>query len=379
MLATIGAESIEELFSPIPSSVRLQRDLALPPPMTEAGVVGLLEGLARANRPADSMACFAGGGAYDHYIPAVVRHLAYRAEFATSYTPYQPELSQGVLGVLFEYQSMVCELSGMDVANASLYDGAAALVEAVNLATGATRRSKVVVTQALNPNYRTVLETAGAGGALLVVAFDPTSAGILEAPGLLGADVATAEGQSLGNGLNYGGPYLGIFATKKEHIRRVPGRIVGATVDGAGRGGFVLTLQAREQHIRREKATSNVCTNQTLMAIAATVYLSWLGPKGLEELGESCLAKAHRAADLASSVSGCSLAFDAPFFKEFTLRVPGDAAPVQARLADCGYLVGPTLGAVDPSLSDCLIVAVTERRSNEEIEGLCKALAEVVA
>ena len=432
MLAAVGAGSIDELFSPIPASVRLQRDLALPEPMTEAGVVAMMEDLARLNRPVDTMACFAGGGAYDHYIPSPVRHLAYRAEFATSYTPYQPELSQGVLGVLFEYQSMVCELTGMDVANASLYDGAAALVEAVNLATSATKRDKVVVTQALNPNYRTVLETAAAGqrttfstapaptgttripdltgaaclilaqpnffgcledveaaakaahdaGALLVVAFDPTSAGILEAPGVLGADVATAEGQSLGNGLNYGGPYLGVFATKKEHIRRVPGRIVGATVDASGRGGFVLTLQAREQHIRREKANSNVCTNQTLMAIAATVYLSWLGPKGLQELGETCLARAHRAAELTASVSGCSLAFDprgAPFFKEFVLRVPGDASEVQARLADLGYLAGPPLGSVDPSLSDCLLVAVTERRTPDEIEGLAKALAEVVA
>ncbi|HEX9316489.1 MAG TPA: aminomethyl-transferring glycine dehydrogenase subunit GcvPA [Actinomycetota bacterium] len=429
MLATVGAESIEELFSPIPPSVRLRRDLALPAPMTEADVVALLEGLARQNRSIDSMACFAGGGAYDHYIPAAVRHLAYRAEFATSYTPYQPELSQGVLGVLFEYQSMVCELAGMDVANASLYDGAASLVEAVNLAAGATRRDRVVVTQALNPNYRAVLETAGAGpgytfetapalsgttelpdlsgaacvvlaqpnffgcledveaaaraahdaGALLIVAFDPTSAGILEAPGVLGADVATAEGQSLGNGLNYGGPYLGIFATKKEHLRRVPGRIVGATVDASGRGGFVLTLQAREQHIRREKAGSNVCTNQTLMAIAATVYLSWLGPKGLAELGECCLARAHRTAELAASVSGCSLAFDAPFFKEFVLRVPGDASQVQAALADRGFLVGPALGSIDPSLRDCLLIAVTEKRSPDEIEGLGKALAEVVA
>ncbi len=429
MLATVGAESIEELFSPIPPSVRLRRDLALPGPMTEADVVALLEGLARQNRSIDSMACFAGGGAYDHYIPAAVRHLAYRAEFATSYTPYQPELSQGVLGVLFEYQSMVCELAGMDVANASLYDGAASLVEAGNLAARATGRSKVVVTQALNPNYRAVLETAGAGpgytfetapapsgttelpdlsgaaclilaqpnffgcledveaaaraahdaGALLIVAFDPTSAGILEAPGVLGADVATAEGQSLGNGLNYGGPYLGIFATKKEHVRRVPGRIVGATVDASGRGGFVLTLQAREQHIRREKAGSNVCTNQTLMAIAATVYLSWLGPKGLAELGECCLARAHRAAELTASVSGCSLAFDAPFFKEFVLRVPGDAAQVQERLAERGYLVGPPLGSVDPSLKDCLLIAVTEKRSPDEIEGLGKALAEGVA
>jgi len=429
MLEVLGAGSVDELFSPIPASLRLGRPLRLPSPMTEDGVVGLLEGIARQNQPADAMACFAGGGAYDHYVPAVVRHLAYRAEFATSYTPYQPELSQGVLGALFEFQSMVCELSGMDVANASLYDGAASLVEAVHLATGATRRSRVVVTQALNPNYRRVLKTAAAGpgyrietapapsgvteipdltdaaclilghpnflgcledvaaaataahdaGALLVVAFDPIAMGILESPGALGADVATAEGQSLGNALNYGGPYLGIFATTTAHVRRVPGRIVGATVDSSGRGGFVLTLQAREQHIRREKATSNVCTNQTLMAIAATVYLSWLGPQGLVDLGETCLARARHAATLAASVPGCTLAFEAPFFKEFALRVPGDPARVQAELAERGYLVGPALGAVDPSLADCLLIAVTERRSPDEIEGLCKALAEVVA
>ena len=429
MLAAIGAESIDELFSPIPPSLRLQGDLRLPPPVTEAEVVGVMEDLARRNRPIGGMACFAGGGAYDHYIPAAVRHLAYRAEFATSYTPYQPEVSQGVLGALFEYQSMVCELTGMDVANASLYDGASALVEAVNLAAGATGRHRIVVSRAVNPNYRAVLETNGAGpgyrfdtaeaptgvtalpdlseaaclvlaqpnffgcledvaaaaraahgaGALLVVAYDPTSAGILEAPGALGADVATGEGQGLGNALSYGGPYLGIFATRREHLRRVPGRIVGATVDAEGRGGYVLTLQAREQHIRRERATSNVCTNQTLMAIASTVYLSWLGPQGLRELGECCLARAHHAAELAASVPGCSLAFEAPFFKEFALRVPGDAADVVARLADRGYLAGPALGAVSPGLADCLLVAVTERRSPEEIEGLCKALAEVVA
>jgi glycine dehydrogenase subunit 1 len=433
MLATIGVASIAELFSSIPETVRLGRDLRLPPGLSEAEVVGLMEDLARRNRPTDTLACFAGGGAYDHYVPAVVRHLAYRAEFATSYTPYQPELSQGVLGVLFEFQSMICELTGMDVANASLYDGASALVEALHLATGATGRRTVVLSGAVNPNYAAVVRTHAAGpgydvvtapatagttqipdaavladaaclvvaqpnffgiledlpaaaaaahaaGALLVVVFDPTSAGLLEAPGLLGADVVVGEGQALGAGLVYGGPYLGLFATKKEHLRRVPGRIAGATVDAAGRGGFVLTLQAREQHIRREKANSNVCTNQTLIAIAATVFLSWLGPEGLVDLGEACLAKAHRAADLAASVPGCSLAWPAaPFFKEFALRVPGDADAVIAGLAERGYLAGPSLKVVDPGLADCLLVATTERRSPEEIEGFCKALAEVVA
>ncbi|HWD08725.1 MAG TPA: aminomethyl-transferring glycine dehydrogenase subunit GcvPA [Actinomycetota bacterium] len=431
MLAVIGAGGIADLFAPIPESIRLGQPLSLPGGLSESEVVNVMTELADKNISVDDLTCFAGGGAYDHYVPAVVKHLAYRAEFATSYTPYQPELSQGVLGALFEFQSMVCELTGLDVANASLYDGAAALVEAVNLATGATRRKRVVVSGGLNPNYRKVLATIGAGpgwelataplldgvtaiddpasldgaaalvvahpnflgsledlpaaaeaahraGAMLIVAFDPTAAGILEAPGALGADVVVGEGQALGTGLNFGGPYLGLFATRSDHVRRVPGRIVGTTVDVNGTGGFVLTLQAREQHIRRDKATSNVCTNQTLMAIAATVYLSWLGPAGLVELGECCLARARYAAELASSVPGCSLVSPAPFFKEFALRVPGQASAVIDAMAERGYLIGPSLEVLDPALSDCLLIAVTERRRVEEIESLCKALAEVV-
>jgi glycine dehydrogenase subunit 1 len=429
MLQTIGVSGVEDLFESIPPTVRLDRPLGVPPPMAEAEVMGLLQGIARSNRPAGDLVCFAGGGAYDHYVPAPVRHLAFRSEFATSYTPYQPELSQGVLGALFEFQTMVCELTGMDVSNASLYDGASALVEAINLATAATRRNRVVVSEGVHPTYREVLATFGRGlglefdtvaatggttalpqledaaclvvgqpnffgcvedlaahaaaareaGALLVVSFDPLAAGLLESPGALGADVVCGEGQSLGNALNYGGPYLGLFATRKEHVRRVPGRIVGATVDVDGRPGFVLTLQAREQHIRREKATSNVCTNQTLMAIAATVYMAWLGPEGLAELGRTASVRARHAAELLSSVPGCSLAFDAPVFKEFVLRVPGPVEAVTTALAAKGYLVGPALGAWYPELRDCLLVAVTERRSPEEIEGLAKALAEVVA
>lgn len=429
MLASIGVDAIGDLFGPIPDRLKLARPLDLPPPLAESEVLDLLGSLARRNRSVDDLRCFAGGGAYDHYVPAPVRHLAYRAEFATSYTPYQPELSQGVLGALFEYQTMICELTGMEVANASLYDGASALVEAVNLAAAATGRRRVVVSEAIHPNYRSVLETFGAGpgyefstapapggatewedpsgaaalvvaqpnffgvvediaaaaraaheaGALLIVHLDPLSSGILEAPGALGADVVTGEGQCLGGDLNYGGPYLGIFAAKMEHVRRVPGRIVGATVDTRGNSGFVLTLQAREQHIRREKANSNVCTNQTLMAIAAAVYLAWLGPQGLRELGETSLARAHHAAELLSSVPGCSLAFDRPFFKEFALRIPGDGVRVSSALAERGYLVGPALETAFPRLSDCLLVAVTERRTPEEIEGLAKALAEAVA
>ena len=429
MLSKIGVSSIEDLFGPIPSSVRLGRPLATPPAMAESEVLDLLSGLSRRNTSTDQLRCFAGGGAYDHYVPAPVRHLAFRAEFATSYTPYQPELSQGVLGALFEFQTMVCELTGMEVSNAGVYDGASALMEAVNLATGATGRRQVVISDAVNPSYRQVLETFGraldyefvtassergttvtgeleeaaclvvmqpnffgciedlaeladqahASGALLIVSFDPLSAGLLESPGALGADVVTGEGQSLGNDLNYGGPYLGLFATKKEYLRRVPGRITGATLDVHGDPGFVLTLQAREQHIRREKANSNICTNQTLMAIVATVYLSWLGPRGLEELGQTCLQRSHTAADLLSSVAGCSLVFDAPFFKEFVLRTPKPAEVVVAQLADRGYLVGPSLGASYEGMDNCLLFAVTERRSAEEVEGLAKALSEVVA
>lgn len=423
MLSVIGVASVSELFDSIPKDLRLGGPLDLPESLSESELFDLLASFSGRNRGSNALKCFAGGGAYDHYVPAAVRHLAYRSEFATSYTPYQPELSQGVLGALFEYQTMICELSGMEVSNASLYDGASSLVEAVNLAASATGRSKIVVSEALNPNYRGVLETFGRGpgydfvtapapdgttdpgdledaaalivgqpnffgviedvreaaerahdaGALLIVHFDPLAMGLLESPGALGADVVTGEGQVLGNDLSFGGPYLGIFATKMEHVRRVPGRIVGATVDVHGRPGFVLTLQAREQHIRRERANSNVCTNQTLMAIVATVYLSWLGPQGLRELGETVHARARHAAALLSSVPGCSLAFEKPFVKEFMLRVPNDADGVIGGLAERGYLVGP-------STSDrSLLIAVTERRTDEEIEGLAKALAEVVA
>lgn len=428
MLATIGVSQINDLFEPIPSQLRLNRKLDISPPMTESEVLDLVNGLSKKNVSTDRLKCFAGGGAYDHYIPAAVRALAYRSEFVTSYTPYQPELSQGVLGALFEYQTMICELTGMEVANASLYDGASSLVEAVNMAVSVTGRKRIVVSGAINPNYRRVLETFGIGqdlefvtagsvsgdtsfddvgeaaclivaqpnffgviedieaaaaaahaaGALLVTHFDPLASGLLESPGALGADVVTGEGQSLGNELNFGGPYLGIFATKMEHVRKVPGRICGATVDVHGKPGFVLTLQTREQHIRREKANSNVCTNQTLMAVVATVYLSWLGPQGLAELAATCVARARHAAELLSSVPGCSLAFDLPTFKEFVLRVPGPAKEVSSKLAGRGFLVGPSLESFQ-GMEDCLLVAVTEKRSPQDVEQLAKELAEVVA
>jgi glycine dehydrogenase subunit 1 len=350
--------------------------------------------------------------------------LAGQSEIYTSYTPYQAELSQGVLQALFEYQSMVCELTALEVSNASLYDGPTALVEAVHMATSATGRGLVLVSDAVDRRYVQVLETFGTGahyrveiipatdgltdvpapgadvaavvvqypnvygvldraaevleaaraaGARAIQIFDPLSLGVLPPPGELGADIAVAEGQPLGNHLNYGGPYLGVIAARMQDVRRMPGRIVGETTDTEGRRGYVLTLQAREQHIRREKATSNICTNQTLMAVAATVYLGWLGPDGLAELGRQCLAKARYAAERLTDLDGVDPMFPAAeCFKEFVVRTATGPLTVQRRLIDQGFLVGPV---VDGGLA----VSVTERRTREEIDRLVKAFAEAAA
>ena len=418
MLASLGLASVDDLYAHVPSEVMLDRPLDLPAGRSEMELLDDMRRLAARNRHADELVCFAGGGAYDHYIPALVWALAGRSELQTSYTPYQPELSQGVLQALFEYQSMICDLTGLQASNASLYDGATALVEAVNLARAATRRGRVLVSPTIDPRYVEALRTYGAGvgyepeplpgealgedvscvvlqhpnafgelepardvfatahevGARAIQIFDPLSLGVLAPPGELGADIAVAEGQVLGNHLSYGGPYLGIIATTMDDVRRMPGRIAGETVDVDGRTGYVLTLQAREQHIRREKATSNICTNQTLMAIAAAIYLAWLGPEGLVEVGESCAAKAGYAADRLTSLDGVRLTHpDAAFFKEFAVTIDGrDPAEVQRALADRGFLVGPL---VDGSL----VVACTERRTREEIDGLVSALSEVIA
>jgi glycine dehydrogenase subunit 1 len=426
MLAECGLSSLDDLFGHLPPGVRLDRELDLPEGLSEPELVGELQRLAARNRHADDLICFAGGGAYDHYIPAVVWSLAGRSELLTSYTPYQPEVSQGVLQALFEYQSMVCDLTALEVSNASLYDGPTALVEAVHMAVGATGRTKVLASDALDRRYLETLRTYGAGqgyrlevlaveagmttvpaslgddvaavlvqhpnvfgaleptraifdaartaGARAVQVFDPLSLGVLAPPGELGADIAVAEGQSLGNHLSYGGPYLGVLAARMRDVRRMPGRIVGETVDVDGTRGFVLTLQAREQHIRREKATSNICTNQTLMAVAAAVYLAWLGPKGLAELGRQCTSKAHYAAERLADLDGVALMWpNAEFCKEFAVRTDRPAADVQRALVGSGFLVGPTLGA------DGLLVAATERRTREEIDGLVKAFAEAAA
>lgn len=433
MLSAIGIPDVGSLFDAVPAGLRLERELAVPAALSEPELAQHLGGLAAASKGAAELVCFAGGGAYDHYVPAVVKALAGRGEFSTSYTPYQAELSQGVLQALFEFQSVVCELYGMEVANASLYDGASALVEAVNLAVRKTGRSRIVVPSTVHPHHLEVLRTSTSGlglelslvapgprgivewedavdatgaaallcpypnffglledlegaarvahdaGALCVSSTDPTAMGILEPPGSLGADMAVGEGQALGNSLSYGGPYVGLFATKMGLVRQVPGRICGETLDADGKRAFVLTLQAREQHIRRAKATSNVCTNQTLMAIAATIYLSWLGPRGLERLGELCARRTALAATRLAEIPGCALRFDGPRFKEIVLQVPGDASALPGALAKHGYLAGPALGRWFPELSDCLLVAVTEKRTEEDIEGLAQAIEKELA
>jgi glycine dehydrogenase subunit 1 len=428
MLDAIGLADVDDLFDQIPPSVRLERPLGLPAGVSEMEILADLSALAATNQHAGDLVCFAGGGAYDHYVPAVVWALAGRSEFYTSYTPYQPELSQGVLQALFEYQSMICELTALEVSNASLYDGSTALAEAVNLARSTPGRDRVLVSGALDARHvetlrtygrgagyepevfdatdgrggapevgpdvacvvvqhpnaygllepaRDLFELAHAGGARAIQVFDPLSLGVLAPPGELGADIAVAEGQSLGNHLNFGGPYLGVIAARAGDVRRMPGRIVGETVDVDGRTGYVLTLQAREQHIRREKATSNICTNQTLMAIAATVYLAWLGPEGLRELGRRCAAKAAYAAERLCEVPGVEPLFaGAPFFKEFALRLPRPAAEVVEALVERRYLGGVALPDAD---GRALLVAVTERRTREEIDGFALAMKEVLA
>ena len=375
MLKEMGLGSMEDLFSDIPDEVRLRRKLNLPDPLSEPELVSFMRRLAKKNHNGNEYACFLGAGAYDHFIPSVVDHLISRQEFYTAYTPYQPEISQGTLRSIFEYQTMICELTGMDVANASMYDGASALGEAALMACTAVKRNKVLVARTVhpesrevintyckfkgievvefgfrdgqidledlesrmssdtaavivqNPNFFGVIELLKEAGeiahrhkALLIASVDPISLALLKPPGEAGADIVVGEGQSLGNPLNFGGPYLGFFAVEKKFMRKMPGRIVGETVDNLGRRGYVLTLQTREQHIRREKATSNICSNQALCALAATIYLTLLGKEGLKEAAELSLQKAHYTYDRLIKTGKFSPVFNAPFFKEFVVK-----------------------------------------------------------
>lgn len=432
MLQAIGAASVESLFASIPPECRLDRPLNLPPAMTELELTQHMTALARRNVHAGQRVCFLGGGSYDHFVPAIVDALASRGEFYTSYTPYQAEVSQGNLQVMFEYQTLICQLTGMDVSNASLYDGGTAAVEAVLMAMSVTRRSgKIVVAGGVHPEYGQILQTylaaldiecvtlgAGRGttdlgdlaaavdqqtacvliqhpnffgcledvaaaariahdaGALAVQIFDPISLGLLERPANLGADIAVAEGQSLGTPMLYGGPYLGIMACREQFVRRLPGRIAGQTTDRQGRRCWVLTLQTREQHIRRDKATSNICTNQGLIALRAAIYLSAVGPQGLRETADLCLQKSRYAAAQITAGERFELAFDAATFKEFVVRDrAGEVKRLLAAAGEAGYAAGVPLGRWYPELADCFLVAVTEARTRAEIDGLAAVLA----
>jgi glycine dehydrogenase subunit 1 len=434
MLGVIGAASIEDLLVRIPAKARLSRPLNLPSAMAEMDLVRHLRGIAARNASAEDFACFLGAGSYDHSMPSPINHLISRGEFFTAYTPYQPEASQGTLRTIFEYQTMIAELTGMDVANASLYDGGSSLAEGVLMAHAVTGRDGIVLSRGVNPLYRQVVETyvegpslritsspladgitdgnalekavtdrtaavvvqypnffgcledvkgaaeiAHAAGALLIVVADPVNLGLLEPPGALGADLVVGEGQGLGVPMSFGGPNLGVFAAKQELVRRMPGRLVGATVDLDGQRGFVLTLQTREQHIRREKATSNICTNVALCALMATIYVSIMGKRGIRKVGELSVAKAHYAATAFAKVPGVRLRFGAPFFKEFTLQLPKAPDRVVKRLAKDRILAGLPLKAFDRQYKDCLLVAVTEKRTRDEIDAYAAALAVAVA
>jgi glycine cleavage system P protein (glycine dehydrogenase) subunit 1 len=432
MLGALGLRSIDELFDPIPAELQFRQRLNVPAPMPELELRRHFRALADQNEDVSRRPCFLGAGLYDHYVPSVVGTVIGRGEFYTAYTPYQPEMSQGTLQAIYEFQSMVAHLMGMEVANASMYDGASALAEAVLMAIDLTGRPHVVLPRNLHPSWRQVTETytaaldthlmtldtpqgvvqplalaaritektacvviqqpnffggveaareiaalAHQAGALLVVAANPIALGLLPAPGHEGADIVVGEGQPLGLGLNFGGPLVGLFACRKEHIRRIPGRLVGVTTDAEGRRGYTLTLQTREQHIRRERATSNICTNQGLCMLAATAYLATMGRAGVREVAEQCLRKAHYAFEAITALPGFTAAFTGPFFHEFVIRCPVPPRQVNAYLREQGMVGGYELGRDYPKLSDCMLFCVTEKRTRAEIDALAAALAEI--
>ena len=436
MLEAIGVERIEDLFTDVPEDYRFP-ELGLPAGLAEMEVMAELQELSAANTTTRDMACFLGAGAYNHFIPAAVDAIISRGEFLTAYTPYQPEVSQGTLQAIFEYQSLIAALTGMEVSNASHYDGATAAAEAVVMAYHHFRgkRARVVVSPGVNPQYRETIRTymqgydgfqivgdqepgsdplagpealqpminlqtclvlvqypdffgrlygfnelvkaAHGAGALVAVAVNPLSLGLLKPPGEFGADIVIGEGQSLGIPLSFGGPYLGIFATKKEFVRKLAGRLVGETVDQAGRRAYVLTLTAREQHIRREKATSNICTNQGLIALTSTVYMSLLGKQGMRDVAELCYHKAHYAAEKISAIPGFSVCMDRPFFHEFVVCCPKPVSEINARLLDQGILGGYDLQQDYPSLKNRMLIAVTEMNTRDDIDLLTEILNEV--
>ena len=428
MLRAINVSGLEALLSNIPDELKLREDLPLPEPLSEVEILSHLAALARKNADVSSHTCFLGGGAYDHFIPSAISTIVSRSEFLTAYTPYQAEVSQGTLQAIYEYQTMVARLFRMDVANASMYDAASALAEAVRLAKEVTRRNRVVVAGAINPSYSSVLRTvAGASGvefqnaemhggvadvssvqslmndevaavvvqhpnyygcleevrelsnlahehgALFVVCVDPISLGLLEPPGAYNADIAVGEGQPLGIPLSFGGPYLGLFCATEKLVRKIPGRLSGMTVDKEGNRGFTLTLQTREQQIRRAKATSNICTNQGLMMLCSTVYMALMGKTGIQEVARLVTQKTHYLAEKISGLRGYELMFDKPFFREFVVKTPMHSNILVETMADKGFLLGPASVFEDHGL----LVAVTEKRNRQEIDALVEALARV--
>jgi glycine dehydrogenase subunit 1 len=434
MLAAIGAPDVDALFRDVPPAARLTKPVDLPNTKSELEVERALAAMAAKNRSAGSMASFIGAGAYRHHVPAAVDHLIQRGEFLTSYTPYQPEITQGTLQALFEFQTQVALIAGMDVANASMYDGATSCVEAVMMANRLTRRGRAVLSGGLHPHYREVVEThakltgfkvaaaapdaAGnedlasmidadtscvvvqnpsvfgqirdlkplaakaqaAGALLIVVVTEIVSLGLIESPGAMGADIVAAEGQSIGNALNFGGPYVGLFATRDKYVRQMPGRLAGETVDADGRRGWVLTLSTREQHIRREKATSNICTNSGLCALAFTIHMALLGESGFTKLAALNHARAVQLAEKLGAVKGVELVND-HFFNEFTLKLPKPAEAVVERLVKKGVLAGVPGGRLWPKkkeLANLLIVAATETNTEAEMDLFARALAEVL-
>lgn len=431
MLDAIGVRTVEDLFADIPAAARLKRPLKVPPAMAESELSRHMRTLAAKNADADRYSVFLGAGCYNHFSPAIVNHMVLRGELLTPYTPYQPEVSQGTLQALYQYQTLVCLLTGMEVSNASMYEGASATAEAVLMAQRVTGRNGAVVARAVHPEYRTVARTyasqlgisfqevpfteagatdiasvrkalsdqvaclvvqypnffgviedlaplaeaAHAVGALMVVAVaEPIALGVLKSPGECGADIVAGEGQGLGTGMNYGGPALGLFATREKYIRYMPGRLVGQTVDREGRTGYVLTLATREQHIRREKATSNICTSESLIAIMATIYMVTMGPQGMREVALMNLRKAAYAKDRLGKIRGYRPRFGGPTFNEFVLRCKKKPGDVLKTLLKRQIIGGLELQRFYPELADCLLVCVTEQNSRTEIDALAKAL-----
>ncbi len=431
MLAAIGVASFDQLLE-IPEALRRYDPLNLPPPLSQMELKREMLEISQRNFDATSMLSFLGGGSYDHFIPSTVGHILSRSEFATSYTPYQAEMSQGLLQTIYEYQTLICQLTGMEVANASVYDGASALAEGALMAVRVTRRNQIVMARSVHPHYREVVRTylsgladirlmevpwmgedsenagrtsvnqmeaaigdetaavliqhpnffgqleevdeiakrAHAKGALLVMSVDPISLGILKTPGEYGADIAVGEGQSMGNAISFGGPYVGFFATRRDLIRQMPGRLVGRTADAQGRPGFCLTLQTREQHIRRERATSNICTNQALNALASTLYLTTLGSAGLREVAMLCLARSHAAHQAITAIPGYRAPFNGPFLKEFVIHPRMPLSRLLKRLLKVGIMGGVDLGQYDRALKNHLLICVTEKHRPTDIDRL---------